>query len=146
MLLSIGAIKIKIHRIPVGTLKTCTIVRDVDQWYCCITLGDDIEKKPVANVNATKPVGIDVGLSNWLALSDSKVIQNLLDFDSQIKKIKQQQQNLSRKQKGSKNREKARIALAKAWRKVRIYRDDFVHKTSKILVNEGYSSIWKVEY
>lgn len=31
----IGAIKIKMHRISVGTLKRCTIIRDVDQWLCC---------------------------------------------------------------------------------------------------------------
>ena len=33
----IGSIDIKMHRIPIGTLKRCTIIRDVDQWYCCIT-------------------------------------------------------------------------------------------------------------
>ncbi|WP_323444718.1 transposase [Candidatus Nitrososphaera gargensis] len=41
------------------------------------------------------------------------------------------QRNLVRKKKGSKNREKARIQLSKAWRQVGRHRDDFVHKTSK---------------
>ncbi len=140
----IGAIKIKMHRIPVSTLKRCTIIRDVDQWYCCITTTDDgIEKKPIANVNTTKPAGIDVGLLNWLTLSDGKVIpNNTLDFATQARKIKQLQRNLSRKQKGSKNREKARIALAKAWRQIRRCRDDFVHKASKtIIADDGYTFI-----
>jgi len=130
------------HRIPIGTLKTCTVIRDVDQWYCCITTDDEIEKPAIADIiDTTKPVGIDVGLLNWLTLSDGKKIQNTLDFGAQAKKIKQLQRNLSRKQKGSKNREKARIALAKAWRKVRRCRDDFVHKTSRTLANEGYTLV-----
>jgi len=133
----VGTIKIKMHRIPVGTLKRCTIIRDVDQWYCCITTDDEIEKPAIADIiDTSKPVGIDVGLLNWLTLSDGKKIQNTLDFGAQAKKIKQLQKNLARKQKGSKNREKARIALAKAWRKIRRCRDDFVHKTSRILADE----------
>ncbi|MCI0562227.1 MAG: transposase, partial [Nitrososphaera sp.] len=102
---------------------------------------DDGIKKADTKVDATKPVGIDVGLLNWLALSDGKVIQNMLDFEAQANKIKQFQRNLSRKKKGSRNREKARIQLAKAWRKVRRCRDDFVHKTSNSLDKEGYTLI-----
>jgi putative transposase len=132
----LGAIKIKMHRIPVGTLKRCTIIRDVNQWYCVIIVDDGIDK-PITDHGTNKnPVGIDVGLLNWLTLSDGKKIQNTLDFEAQVKKIKKIQRNLARKQKGSKNREKARIALAKAWQQVRRCRDDFVHKISKILAGE----------
>jgi putative transposase len=134
----IGAIKFKMHRIPVGTLKRCAVIRDVDQWYCCITTDDWIEKPAIAAVDTTKPVGIDAGLLNWLTLSDGKVLQNnTLDFEAQARKIKQLQKNLSRKNKGSKNREKARTTLAKAWQQVRRCRDDFVHKTSRTISDEG---------
>jgi putative transposase len=135
----IGAIEIKMHRIPVGTLKRCTIIRDVDQWYCCITTNDWIDK-PETKVNENA-VGVDVGLLNWMTLSDGKKIQNTLDFEAQAKHIKELQRFLSRKKKGSKNREKAKVALAKAWRRVRRSRDDFVHKTSKILADGGYTMI-----
>jgi putative transposase len=104
----------------------CTVIRDVDQWYCCITADDGIDSS--ATKFDSNPVGIDVGLLNWITLSDGKQIQNTLDFAAETKKLKQLQQNLSRKEKGSKNREKARIALAKAWRQVRRRRVDFVHK------------------
>lgn len=148
----IGPIKIKMHRMMpiVGTLKTCTIVRDVDQWYACITTitDDDVDVDGVVASSAnkchdemTKPVGIDVGLLNWLTLSDGKVIQNPLNFDTQAKKVKRLQRNLARKQKGSKNREKARIQLAKAWRQVRRCRDDFVHKASKTIADVGYTLV-----
>ncbi|MEW6605039.1 MAG: transposase [Thermoproteota archaeon] len=143
----IGAIKIKMHRIPVGTLKRCTIIRDVDQWYACITAADDDDSNAITISTAKydvsrRSVGIDVGLLNWLTLSDGKVIpNNKLDFEAQAKKIKQLQRNLARKQKCSRNREKARIALAKAWRQIRRCRDDFVHKTSKMLADEGYTLV-----
>jgi len=136
----IGAIKFKMHRIPVGTLKRCTIIRDVDQWHACITTEDWIENGDF-KVDTSKPVGIDVGLLNWFTLSDGKKLQNTLDFEAQAKKIKQLQRSLARKQKGSKNREKARIALAKAWRKIRRCGDDFVHKTSSLLSKEGYTLV-----
>ncbi len=134
----IGSIKFKMHRIPVGTLKRCTIIRDVDQWYCCVTADDGIdviEQKPVQNA-----VGVDVGLLSWMTLSDGIKIQNTLDFDAQARHIKELQKNLAWKEKGSKNREKARIQLAKAWRRVRRCRDDFVHKASKELA-DNYDTI-----
>jgi len=135
----IGAIEIKMHRIPIGTLKRCTVIRDVDQWYCCLTSEDWIDR-PDTKPN-TNPVGVDVGLLNWMTLSDGKKIQNTLDFEAQARNIKELQRSLSQKNKGSKNREKARIALAKAWRKVRRQRDDFVHKTSKLLADDGYTLV-----
>jgi putative transposase len=137
----IGAIRFKMHRIPVGTLKTCTVIRDVNQWYCCITTDDEV-CSTVVKYNANKPVGIDVGLLNWMTLSDGRVIQNnTLDIDAYANNIRRLQRNLARKQKGSKNREKARLALAKAWRQMRRCRDDFVHKTSRRLADEGYTLI-----
>ncbi len=136
----IGAIKFKMHRIPLGTLKRCTVIRDTDQWYACITTDNNVEKAVVKD-GITKPVGIDVGLLNWLTLSDGRVIQNTLSFETQANKIKQLQRNLARKQKGSKNREKAKMQLSKAWRQIRRCRDDFVHKTSKMLADEGHTIV-----
>ena len=82
-----------------------------------------------------------MGLLNWLTLSDGKVIPNTLNVDARVRKIKKLQKNLARKKMGSKNREKARIHLAKAWRNVRRCRDDFVHKTFTILDRRGYTTI-----
>ncbi|AFU59781.1 putative transposase, IS605 OrfB family [Candidatus Nitrososphaera gargensis Ga9.2] len=131
----IGAIKFKMHRIPIGKLKTCTIIIDIDQWYCYIATDDGIEEIDV-KADTNKPVRIDVGLLNSLTLSNGKVIQNSLDFEAQVTKIKHLQKSLSRKQKDSKNREKVKISLAKACRKIRRQRDDFVHKASKLLADE----------
>jgi len=134
----IGAIKIKMHRIPVGTLKRCTIIRDLDQWYCCITADDGIhtvERKQIQNI-----VGVDVGLLNWMTLSDGNKIPNTMDFEAQVRRIKELQLSLARKEKGSHNRDKARMTLAKAWRRVRRCRDDFLHKKSKEIA-DNYDTV-----
>jgi putative transposase len=136
----IGAVKFKMHRIPVGMVKRCTIIRDVDQWYACITTDDGVDTG-AANTDTSKLVGVDVGLINWLTLSDGKAIQNPLNFEAQARHIKELQRNLARKRKGSHNREKARIQLSKAWRQVRRRRDDFVHKASASLDREGYTLV-----
>jgi putative transposase len=57
----IGNIKMRMHRIPVGTLKRCTIIRDLNEWYCCITADDGVEISTV-KYYTDKPIGIDVGL------------------------------------------------------------------------------------
>ena len=130
----IGAVQIEMHRVPVGTLKRCTVLRDVDQWYCCITADNGMEKpkqKPIENA-----VGVDVGLLNWMTLSNGDRIDNTLNFKAETQRIKKLQKRLSRKEKGSHNRQKARTSLAKTWRRVGRSRDDFEHKASKKLADK----------
>jgi len=111
------------------TLKSCTIIRDEDQWYCCITTDDGIVEKqePKLIQNA---VGIDKGIVNLMALSTDEMIENPRYIKRAVDNIKTLQRSLSRKEKGSHTREKARIQLAKAWRKVRNQRLDYCHKKS----------------
>lgn len=40
-----GLIKIRLHRIPIGTIKTCTIIRDIDRWFACFACSDDAADK-----------------------------------------------------------------------------------------------------
>lgn len=136
----IGVIKMRMHRIPVGTLKRCTIIRDVNEWYCCITADDGVAKS-IVKYYTDKPIGIDVGLLDWMSLSNGKKIPNSLDVEAHKKKIKRLQKHLARKKKGSKNRVKARMNLAKAWRKIRRCRDDFVHKASRTIDYGGYTIV-----
>lgn len=77
-----------------------------------------------------------MGLLNWIALSNGEKVKNPMNAQAQASKIKQLQRKLSTKKKGSYNREKARVALAKESRNVRRRRDDFCHKQSKKLADE----------
>lgn len=135
----IGNIIIKIHRIPVGSLKTCTVIKDVDRWYVCITSDDHISKGTKSPQNS-KAVGVDLGLLSFMTLSSGETIENPKHLSKSIQRIKLLQRNLARKKKGSENRAKAKKALAKAWRKVRRQRDDYVHKVSTKLAS-NYNTI-----
>jgi len=85
------------------------------------------------NFQNDKADGVDVGITNTVALSDDTLIQGPRLPDRVEEKIRELQKELSRKKKGSKRREKARILLAKAWRKVRRRRDNLAHKVSNQL-------------
>lgn len=124
----IGFIRIRIHRTPIGIPKICTIFRDIDRWFACIVTTNDPKR-----TSGKELVGIDVGLTNWLTLSNGEVIDRPRFMSKSIEKIKQLQRELARKKKGSKNREKVRIRLAKAWRKIRLQREDYCHKISSYL-------------
>jgi putative transposase len=133
LLSCIGTIKINMHRIPVGTLKRCTIIRDVDQWYCCITADDGVDSVEQKSIESV--VGVDVGLDKLVTLSTGEMIANPKHLEQSIKKIKELQRSLSRKQKDSKTRQKVKAQLAKAWRCVRNQRADYAHKVSTELAS-----------
>lgn len=85
----------------------------------------------------TGKIGIDLGIKDFAVLSDGSKIPNPKCFDKARKNLKRKQQALSRKQKGSKNRAKARLAVAKIHYHIAQQRYDFHHKLSTKLVNEN---------
>ncbi len=133
----IGSIKMKVHRPIEGTPKTCTIVRDVDQWYACILVEVETTER---QCQTDKPIGVDLGITNLATLSDGTVFPNPRYLPRSTQQIKTLQRSLTRKKRGSNNRAKMKTALAKPWRKVRNGRTDAAHKVSHQLANH-YSTI-----
>lgn len=133
----IGLVRIRLHRDLRGPVKTCTIVRDIDQWYACITAE---YKDKVTPTNKKPSIGVDVGVSAIVALSDGTIVSAPKTLKNFGLTIKAAQKSLSNKKKGSKNWEKAKVRLEKAWRKVRNQRNDFTHKTSHFLAG-NYSTV-----
>jgi len=127
----IGTVKIKIHRPIIGIIKTCTIKREIDKWYACFS----VEYEPVAKPIPNKAIGVDVGIHSFVVLSDGKVIDNPKYLRKSEKKLVSKQRQLSKKKKGSRNRKKARIKIAKLHCKIRNQRSDFHHKISRKIVN-----------
>jgi putative transposase len=124
-----GLIKLKLHRPFVAEkIKTCTIVRDIDRWFACFSCNNDIQKSSSSDI-----VGVDVGLLNWMMLSNGEIIDRPRFLGASTERVKRLQRSVSRKKKGSRNREKARIQLAKSWRKVRLQRDDYCQKITTSL-------------
>lgn len=82
-----------------------------------------------------KAVGIDVGIEKLLTASDGWFVQNPKPMEKSLMKIKKHHRELSRKIKGSKNWEKARIKLAKAYEHLTSSRRDLYFKVGKYLAN-----------
>ncbi|MGA8080494.1 MAG: transposase [Candidatus Nitrosopolaris sp.] len=115
----------RLHRIPIGSIKTCTIIRDIDRWFACFSCNNN-RKKITNNIIAS----LDVGIHNWIKLDNGEIIDRPRFLDGAVKNITRLQRELSRKKKGSKHWQKTKIMLAKAWRRVRLQREDYCQKTT----------------
>ena len=131
ILSKIGEIRIFLHREIEGTVKTCTIKRDGDQWYASLS----VELPDAELVVPKTSVGIDVGITTLATLSDGTEIANPHTLDKYDSKLRKEQKHLSRKKKGSNNRGKQKVVLSGIYRKVRNIRKDYLQKVSRMLVD-----------
>ncbi len=130
---TIGKVRVTLHRKATGAIKRATVIRDIDQWFVALL----VEENHNVVRSGDGKVGVDMGISNVVALSDGTLVDNPRFLNGSVERIKSLQRLLSRKKKGSSNREKTRLSLAKAWRKARRQRDDFAHKLSDKLTKEN---------
>lgn len=128
----IGSVKVTLHRPLEGKMKTCTIKREGNQWY--VVFACEVEQAPLPETD--EAIGVDLGLLHFATLSTGETIENPRYFRKSEKKRKKLHQSLSRKKRGSHRRKKAVQRVAKAHRKVRNQRADFLHKASRMLVNQ----------
>ena len=132
----IGEVYAKIHRPIEGKIKTVTLTKNkANQYYASILVDDGMDKPEVSTDG--KAIGIDVGLTHFCITSDGEKFDNPRWIDKHERNLKIKQQVLSRKQKGSNNRDKSRIKVAKVHNKVSRSREDFQHKLSRKIVNEN---------
>ncbi len=118
----------------VGKPSTVTITKDAaERYFVSILVEEEIEPKaPVQS-----QVGIDLGLLDSVILSTGQKFGNSRFFRKDEKRLAKAQRSLSRKQKGSRNWEKARIKVARIHAKISDRRMDFLHKLTTRLVNEN---------
>ncbi len=117
--------------------KPSTITVKLDssgRWFVCL-LVDDPTVKPLPQT--TKSIGLDAGLASLITTSDGEKIANPKHFNKKYRQLRAAQKTLSRRQKGSKNREKARLAVARIQAKIADSRKDFLHKLTTQLVREN---------
>lgn len=82
-------------------------------------------------------VGVDLGIKDFAVTSDGQVFENLRFKKKQGKKLKRSQRQLSKKVKGSKNRDKARIRVAMCHEKIKNQTNNYLHEVSSKLINEN---------
>jgi putative transposase len=132
----IGDVLAIIHRSIEGKVKTVTISKNSSNQYFAAILFDDGKDKPEPSTEG-KAIGIDLGLSHFAVTSDGSKFDNPRILTLHGKNLKLKQQQLSRKQKDSNNRNKARKKVARVHRKIANCREDFRHKLSRRIVNEN---------
>lgn len=105
------------------------------EFYLSILVDGDLTHKGVQDTDNC--VGIDLGIKNFVITSEGEVFDNLHFKKNETNKLKRLQKQLSRKQKGSKNRNKARIKLAKTYKKINDKKQYYLHQVFNSLINEN---------
>jgi len=131
----LAPIKIVLHRQFEGIVKSVTISKTCSDRYFASVLCE-ITKK-IAKKKTGKEIGIDLGLKSFIVTSNKERIDPPKFLHKSEKKLCRLQQLLSRKKKGSKNRNKARIKIARIHEHISNQRKDFLHKLSSRLVSEN---------
>ena len=104
------------------------------EYYLSILVDGSLMKK----VKETdKSVGIDLGIKDFVVTSEGEVFDNLHFKKSESNKIKRLQRQLSRKEKGSNNRTKARVKLAKVYKRIDDRKKYYLHAVSNSLIDEN---------
>ncbi|PVE16561.1 transposase [Clostridium perfringens] len=129
-------IKIKYHRKFIGKIKSCTISKTPSNKYFISIL---VDTENMTLIKTDKKLGVDVGLKEFVVCSDGYRVDNPKYLRKLEKRLIKLQRDLSRKQKGSNNRYKARLKVAKLHDKIANQRKDFLHKLSIKLIRENQS-------
>ena len=131
----IGFIKIKKHRDFDGVIKSATISKfPSGKYYVSILIEqEEIDKLPIND----NEIGIDLGIKYFCVMSNGVIIENPHYLKQSEQRLRKLQKDLSRCEIGSKNREKARVRLARQYEKITNQRKDFLNKLSKQLIDEN---------
>lgn len=134
-------VRIKLHRQPQGLIKSATISRHASgKYYVSILCEEEIIEHPKTN----SAIGIDLGITDFVILSDGQKIDNNKFTSKMAKKLKREQRKLSRrallaKKKGinlfeAKNYQKQKRKVARLHEKVMNQRTDFLNKLSTEII------------
>lgn len=135
------------RRVKKGKIGTATVSKNPCGQYFISFIVHTNEQYPEFNKEITKEnsLGIDFGLKHFLNFSNSEKIDSPEFFKKTLSKLKQEQRKLSKKQKGSKNKEKQRIKVAKVHQHISNQRNDFLHKLTTGLVKDSQFDVFCLE-
>jgi putative transposase len=110
----IGHVRIFMHRPVKGKVKTLTVKREADGWYACFSCEVVAPpRKPINQISLERVAGGDLGLKKFLTLADGSSVDAPQFLRRMEKKIKRLQKAFSRAKKGSRNRRRLGVRLAK---------------------------------
>ena len=109
---------------------SATVSEEAGRWFVSVQVEEDVSDPPAAT---GEPIGVDVGVSRLAQCSDGRVVANPKALRSELKRLKRLHRRLSRKEKGSKNRAKARLKLARKYARIAHVRRDALHQGTSSL-------------
>jgi len=113
---------------------TITVTKDCsNRYFVSLLVEEDIQTLPVVN----KQVGLDLGLKSMVITSDGQTYGNPKFFARDEKKLAQAQRRHAKKKKGSKNRAKAKLKVARVHARIADRRRDYQHKLSTHIIREN---------
>jgi len=134
-------IKARLHREITGTLKSITLTRTTTGKYYASVLVDDGEEALAPLQTVDTVLGVDMGLTHLAIDSEGNKTANPRFLKQARANLRRKQKALSRCQKGSKGRAKARLKLAKAHERLANTRADFQHKLSRQLIDDNQAVV-----
>ena len=129
----LGYVKIR-QSMEVGHINNVTVERTPAGKYFVVL---NVDFEPELRPNAGCMIGIDVGIKEFYSDSNGNVVNNPKYLEKSMRKLVREQRWLSRKQKGSNNRNRQRVNVAKVHEKITNQRNDFLQKQSTMLISEN---------
>ena len=116
-------------------IRSATVSRTKSGNYFLSILVDIPQEELAKFIHTKQCVGIDLGVKDFVITSDGEVFENKHFFKKQEKKVKRLQKQLSKKVKGSHNREKQRVIIAKAFERLTNQKDTYIHSVVNTLLS-----------
>ena len=130
----LGPVKCRTSKEVKGRILSATVSQNPSGKYFVALCCTDVEIDPLPSTGAV--VGIDMGLKSFATTSDDVEYPNHKFLTQSLRKLARLQRQLSRKSKGSKRREKARLKVARLQEHISNQRCDMLHKLSTHLVRD----------
>lgn len=128
----LGMIKTKNKLMPKGRILNATVSQEPSGKYYVSLCCTDVDINSLEKTGCS--IGIDLGIKEFCITSDGKMIDNPKYLKKSLDKLTKLQRELSRKSKGSSNRNKARIKVARLHEKISNQRKDFLQKLSTKII------------
>ncbi len=126
----LGKVRLKEKPKVNSKILSATVSREADRWYVSLTVKEEIiNPEPLY----TEPVGADLGLLDYIVLSNGEKIKPPKSLERKLKKLVKLSKQFSRKEKGSNNSKKLAMKLARLHRKIKNERRNFLHKLTSRL-------------
>ena len=131
----LGLVKIRDKQIPQGRILNATVSQEPSGKYYVSLCCADVEIESLEKTGSV--IGLDLGIKEFCITSNGDMIKNPKYLKKSLDKLAKLQRELSRKPKGSSNRNKARIKVARQFEKVSNQRRDFLQKLSTELIRQN---------